>query len=63
MEEHKAIWQKTQAELTVRDQFVISGTVLGALVGMAVVATAVEKVGDFYRNRKARKNSNVIDVS
>ncbi len=63
MEENKTFWNKTAAELTVKDQFVVTIAVPIIMIGGMVVTGAAfnawDKASDKFREiRSNRKNKN-----
>lgn len=63
MDESKSIWNKTTAELTVKDQLIVTvgATVIvtGGLMAAGAAAGAASKVADKVREIRAnRKNKN-----
>lgn len=55
MDEHKSIWNKTTDELTMKDQFVITGVITAVAVVPVVIMGAVAGINEWRRVRKYRK--------
>ena len=62
MEENKNLWNKTTAELTVKDQLIVAAVAPIVVVGVMVAASAVVTVADkiVKKFRKTKSNLQIV---